>query len=122
ECRGGWFHTGDLARQDEEGFYYIVDRKKDMLISGGENVYPTEVEQTLFRHPSIEDVAVVGVPDDKWGEVPMAFIVVSEGQTITLEEVQDFCRDRIARFKTPKHIQCVDALPRTATGKLLKRE
>ena len=76
--RGGWFHTGDLAKQDEEGFYYIVDRKKDMLISGGENIYPTEVEQVLYRHPKIAELAVIGVPDEKWGEVPMAVVVLRD--------------------------------------------
>ncbi len=120
--RGGWFHTGDLARQDDEGFYYIVDRKKDMLISGGENVYPTEVEQVLYRHPDIEEVAVIGVPDDQWGEVPMALVVPRAGAHLTLDELQAFCRDQIARFKTPKHLVELEALPRTATGKLLKHE
>ncbi|MCC5859518.1 MAG: o-succinylbenzoate--CoA ligase [Ectothiorhodospiraceae bacterium] len=120
--RNGWFHSGDLARQDEEGFYYIVDRKKDMLISGGENVYPTEVEQVLYRHPAIQDVAVIGTPDTRWGEVPMALVVPRPGQSVTLDELQDFCRDKLARFKTPRHLKLLEALPRTATGKILKRE
>lgn len=122
DCRNGWFHSGDLARQDEEGFYYIVDRKKDMLISGGENVYPTEVEQVLYRHDSIQEVAVIGVPDERWGEVPMALVVPPQGETITLEEIEAYCRDKLARFKTPKHLAVLDELPRTATGKVLKRE
>lgn len=120
--KGGWFHSGDLARQDEEGFYYIVDRKKDMLISGGENVYPTEVEQVIYRHPKVQEVAVIGVPDDKWGEVPMALVVPKPGESLTLEELEEFCRDKLARFKTPKHLVEIDELPRTATGKILKRE
>ncbi len=120
--RNGWFHSGDIARQDEEGFYYIVDRKKDMLISGGENVYPTEVEQVLYRHPAVQEVAVIGVPDARWGEVPMALVVARPQQSLTLNELEAFCRDKLARFKTPKHLQLVDALPRTATGKILKRE
>lgn len=120
--RNGWFHSGDLARQDEDGFYYIVDRKKDMLISGGENVYPTEVEQVLYRHPSIQEVAVIGMPDERWGEVPMALVVPRPGQSLTLDQLQDFCRDKLARFKTPKHLELLDELPRTATGKILKRE
>ena len=119
--RDGWFHTGDLACQDDEGFYYIVDRKKDMLISGGENVYPTEVEQVLYRHPKIREVAVIGVPDERWGEVPVA-IVAPEGDAPTLEDIHDYCSDRLARFKTPKDLIIVAALPRNATGKVLKRE
>jgi fatty-acyl-CoA synthase len=120
--QGGWFHSGDLARQDEEGFYYIVDRMKDMLISGGENVYPTEVEQVLYRHPKVQEVAVIGAPDEKWGEVPMALVVPKPGESLTLEELEEFCRDKLARFKTPKHLVEIDELPRTATGKILKRE
>ncbi|HYW03289.1 MAG TPA: long-chain fatty acid--CoA ligase [Gammaproteobacteria bacterium] len=121
--RGGWFHTGDLARRDDEGFYYIVDRKKDMLISGGENVYPTEVEQVLFRHPAVQEVAVVGIPDEKWGEVPMAIIVPREaGASLTLEDVQDFCAGKLARFKIPRKVEMVEQLPRNAAGKVLKRE
>lgn len=120
--RNGWFHSGDLARQDEDGFYYIVDRKKDMLISGGENVYPTEVEHVLYRHPKIQEVAVIGVPDEKWGEVPLAVVVPRAGEEITLEEMQAFCMDKLARFKTPKHLVAVQELPRNATGKILKRE
>ncbi|MBA1148188.1 long-chain fatty acid--CoA ligase [Ectothiorhodospiraceae bacterium WFHF3C12] len=122
DCRNGWFHSGDLARQDEEGFYYIVDRKKDMLISGGENVYPTEVEQVLYKHPKVQEVAVIGVPDERWGEVPMALVVPPQGETVTLEEIEDYCRDKLARFKTPKHLAVLEELPRTATGKVLKRE
>ena len=118
----GWFHTGDLARVDEEGFFYIVDRKKDMLISGGENVYPTEVEQVLYRHPSIRDIAVLGVPDERWGEVALAVVVPEPGQHVTLEELRNFCRDQLASFKIPKQLIELDALPRTATGKVLKRE
>lgn len=120
--RNGWFHSGDLSRQDEEGFYYIVDRKKDMLISGGENVYPTEVEQVLYRHPKVKDVAVIGIPDDKWGEVPMALVVPADGEELTLEEMVAHCEGNLARFKIPKHLTLLDELPRTATGKVLKRE
>ncbi len=121
--RGGWFHTGDLARRDAEGFYYIVDRKKDMLISGGENVYPTEVEQVLFRHPEIREVAVFGIPDPKWGEVPMAVIAARDpATTLSLKEVQAFCHGKLARFKIPRQVAMVEALPRNAAGKVLKRE
>ncbi len=93
-----------------------------MLISGGENVYPTEVEQVLYRHDRIQEVAVIGVPDERWGEVPMALVVPPQGETITLEEIEAYCRDKLARFKTPKHLAVLDELPRTATGKVLKRE
>ncbi|MDN4593062.1 o-succinylbenzoate--CoA ligase [Polycladomyces subterraneus] len=120
--RGGWFHTGDLARQDEEGFYYLVDRKKDMLISGGENIYPTEVEQVLYQHPNIREVAVIGIPDEKWGEIPMAVVALKEGaQPIDLKEIQDFCQGKLAKYKIPKRLRFVDELPRNATGKVLKR-
>lgn len=122
DWRTGWFHSGDLARQDEEGFYYIVDRKKDMLISGGENVYPTEVDQVLYRHPKVQDVAVIGVANEQWGEVPMALVVPQKGEEPTLEEIQAHCNEHLARFKTPRHLAILDELPRTATGKVLKRE
>lgn len=121
--RGGWFHTGDLARQDEEGYFYIVDRKKDMLISGGENIYSPEVEQVLFRHPKVADAAVIGVPDEKWGEVPAAIVVLKPGAgTLTLEELAAHCEGQLARYKIPKILRIVDELPRNATGKVLKRQ
>ncbi|WP_203530634.1 long-chain fatty acid--CoA ligase [Thermaerobacter sp. PB12/4term] len=118
--RDSWFHTGDLARQDDEGFYYIVDRKKDMLISGGENVYPVEVEQVLVQHPKVLEVAVTGAPDERWGEVPAAFVVPKPGETVTLDELVAFCEGKLARFKIPKQLHVVDQLPRNATGKVLK--
>ena len=118
--RDGWFHTGDLARQDDEGFYYIVDRKKDMLISGGENVYPVEIEQVLVKHPKVREVAVVGAPDERWGEVPVAFVVVKPGESLTLDEVAAWCEGKLARFKIPKQLHIVEQLPRNATGKVLK--
>jgi len=118
--RGGWFHTGDLARQDDEGFFYIVDRKKDMIISGGENIYPVEVEQVLFRHPQILEVAVVGVPDEKWGEKPVAVVALKPGKTASAEEILNFAADKLARFKLPREVHFVEQLPRNATGKVLK--
>jgi fatty-acyl-CoA synthase len=120
--RGGWFHTGDLGRMDEEGYITLVDRKKDMIISGGENVYPIEVEQVLFKHPSIADAAVVGGPDPKWGEKVVAVVVAdpAAGQTPNSEELVTWCRERLAHFKCPREVHFVDELPRTATGKLLK--
>jgi fatty-acyl-CoA synthase len=118
----GWLHSGDAARYDEEGFYYIVDRWKDMFISGGENVYPAEVENVIYHHPAVAEVAVIGVPHPKWQEVGKAIVVVKEGHTLTAEEVIAFCQGKLARFKIPKSVAFVDALPRTAAGKVLKRE
>jgi fatty-acyl-CoA synthase len=118
--RGGWFHTGDLGRADEDGFITLVDRKKDMIISGGENVYPIEVEQVLYRHPAVSDVAVIGVPDEKWGETVVA-IVVPAPDGGDEAELLEYCRARIAHFKCPRRVVFVDELPYTATGKVLKR-
>jgi fatty-acyl-CoA synthase len=118
---GGWFHTGDLARRDEEGFLYIVDRKKDMLISGGENVYPAEVEDVLYRHPAVAEAAVIGVPHERWGEVPKAIVVRKSGVTLTAEELIAFCDGKLARYKIPKSVAFVETLPRNAAGKVLKR-
>jgi len=120
--RGGWFHTGDIGRIDEEGYLYILDRKKDMIISGGENIYPAEVEDVIHSHPGVEDVGVIGIPDEKWGEVPIAIIVPVEGAKPTEEEIIEFCRGKLARYKTPKKVIFTDELPRTPTGKILKKE
>ncbi|WP_409181202.1 acyl-CoA synthetase [Amycolatopsis sp. VS8301801F10] len=119
--RGGWFHSGDLARADADGFVTLVDRKKDMIISGGENVYPIEVEQVLHRHPDIADVAVIGAPDPQWGETVVA-VVVPANDSLDGDTVIAYCRERIAAFKCPRRVEMVDELPRNATGKLLKRE
>ncbi|WP_153502641.1 acyl-CoA synthetase [Cumulibacter manganitolerans] len=119
--RDGWFHTGDLARVDEDGFYTLVDRKKDMIITGGENVYPIEVEQVLHRHPSVIDAAVIGVPDEKWGETVKAVLVARPGQTIVPEEIIAYARENLAHFKCPTSVEVIDELPRNATGKILKR-
>jgi fatty-acyl-CoA synthase len=118
--RKGWLYTGDLATIDEEGFVYIKDRKKDMFISGGMNVYPAEIEKIYLGHPKVNDVAVIGVPDQKWGEVGKAFIVLKEGQAMTAQEAIDFCREKIAKYKIPKSIQFVEKLPKTAGGKIRK--
>lgn len=120
--RDGWFHTGDLAHVDEQGFYTLVDRKKDMVITGGENVYPIEVEQVMHQHPEVLEVAVIGVPDDKWGERVMAVVVRTQDATVSAEELRQWTRDRIAHFKAPSEVRLAEELPRTATGKLLKRE
>jgi long-chain acyl-CoA synthetase len=117
-----WATVGDLARQDEEGYYYIVDRAKDMIITGGVNVYPVEIEEVLHAMDGILDVAVIGVPDEKWGESVKAVVVPKPGANLTGEEIINFCRDRMAGFKVPKSVDLVEAIPRLQTGKILKRE
>lgn len=118
----GVLHTGDLGYTDEEGYFYIVDRAKDMYRSGGENVYPAEIEKILFDHPSIANVAVIGVPDEKWGETGMAFVQLKPGQEITGEEVLEFLKGKVAKFKYPKHVKFVQELPLTSTMKVKKAE
>lgn len=118
----GYFTTGDMAMQDDEGFYYVVDRKKDMLISGGVNIYPREVEEVLYQHPGILDVAVIGVPDPVWGESVSAIVVAREKVELTEEEVINFCKDKLASYKKPKSVEFVDKLPRNPSGKLLKTQ
>jgi len=119
---GGWFHTGDMARRDEEGFFYIVDRKKDMIITGGENVYSREVEEVLYTHPAVAEAAVIGLPDPKWGENVTAVVVLREGMTATEAEIIETARNRLAGFKKPKRVIFLDELPKTVSGKILKRE
>ncbi len=119
--RGGWFHTGDVGHLDEEGFLYIVDRKKDMIISGGENIASPEVERVLYEHPAVLEAAVVGRPDPRWGEVPVAFVVCRPGAGVTEEELREFCLARLARFKVPRAVGFIEALPRNPSGKVLKR-
>ncbi|MDX1447472.1 MAG: long-chain fatty acid--CoA ligase [Acidimicrobiia bacterium] len=118
----GWLRTGDVAERDDEGFYRIRDRVKDMYISGGENVYPAEIESILGAHPSVIEAAVIGVPDERWGEVGVAVVVLREGLTATSDELIDWCRERLAPFKVPRRVRFVDALPRSAMNKILKRE
>lgn len=118
---GGWFHTGDLAVMDEQLYFRIVDRKKDMFISGGENIYPTEIEQVLYKHPSVELCAVVGVPDERWGEVGKAFIVLKPDVRVTEEELFSHMQHYLAGYKVPKMIEFRDSLPISAAGKILKR-
>ncbi len=120
--RDGWFYSGDAGYMDAEGFVYIHDRIKDMIVSGGENVYPAEVESALFKHDDIADVAVIGVPDDRWGEAVKAVVVRKEGSAVTEAEIQDFARASIAGYKVPKSVDFADALPRNPSGKILKRE
>ena len=118
--RGGWFHSTDLVRQDEEGFIYIVDRKKDMIISGAENIYPAEIEEVLFSHPKILECAVIGVHDEEWGESVKAIVVCKQGESMTGEEVVEYCKQHLASYKKPKSVDFMDALPRNPAGKVLK--
>ncbi len=120
--RGGWMHTGDAGRMDEDGYLYIQDRLKDMIVSGGENVYPAIVEAALFAHPAVADVAVIGVPDEQWGESVKAIVVRREGASATDEELIEFCRDRLGGFERPRSIDFIAAIPRNASGKVLKRD
>ncbi len=120
--RGGWFHTGDMATIDEEGYFLIVDRKKDIIISGGENISSIEVEKAIFSHPSVFECAVIPVPDEKWGEVPKALVVVKPGETLDEKELIDHCRTRLPGFKIPKSVIFMDSLPKGGTGKILKKE
>jgi acyl-CoA synthetase (AMP-forming)/AMP-acid ligase II len=119
---GGWFHTGDIGTRDEDGYLYIVDRMKDLIVSGGENIASAEVERVLYEHDSVQETAVVGWPDDRWGEVPVAFVALRRGANVTAELLLEHCRARLARFKVPRAITFVDALPRNPSGKVLKRE
>jgi len=118
----GWVTVGDLAKKDEDGHLYIVDRKKDMVISGGYNIYPREIEECLLKHPDIADVAVIGVPDEKWGESLRAYVVNQAGASVDADSVAAFCEDQLSSFKVPKDIVAIDALPRNANGKVLKTE
>jgi len=120
--RDGWFHTGDVGYLDEDGYLYIVDRKGDMIISGGENIASSEVERVLYEHEAVLEAAVVAQPDDRWGEVPKAFVVLAEGRSLDADELIAHCYERLARFKVPKAVEFIDALPRNPSGKVLKRE
>jgi long-chain acyl-CoA synthetase len=118
----GWFRSGDLARVDEDGYFFIVDRKKDMVLRGGYNVYPREVEEVLYEHPAVQEAAVVGIPDDSLGEEVAAAVVVKEGESLDAQELKAFVRERVAAYKHPRKIWFVDELPKGPTGKILKRE
>lgn len=120
--REGWLHTGDLVRRDEEGFHYVVDRKKDMFISGAENVYPAEIEHYLRTFPAVQAVAVIGVPDEKWGEVGKAFIVLKPGASASEAEILEYCHGNLAKYKIPKYVVFLDTLPVSDSGKILKKQ
>jgi long-chain acyl-CoA synthetase len=120
--RDGWFFTGDMARQDEDGFYFIVDRKKDMIIRGGYNIYPREIEEVLYEHDAVAEAAVIGTPHPELGEEVAAVVALKPGATATAEELRDYVKAKVAAYKYPRHVQIVDALPKGPTGKILKRE
>ena len=118
--RGGWFHTGDAAAVHPDGYVEIRDRLKDVIISGGENISSVEVEGVLLRHPAVQEVAIVGMPDERWGESPHAFVVLKAGASATETELRNYARDHLAHFKAPQKIRFVSELPKTATGKVQK--
>jgi fatty-acyl-CoA synthase len=120
--RGGWFHTGDMATLNEDGYLLIVDRKKDIIVSGGENISSLELEKAILAHPSVLEVAVIPVPDEKWGEVPKALVVLKPNAAATESELIEFCRSRLAHYKCPRSIEFVENLPKTGTGKILKKD
>jgi fatty-acyl-CoA synthase len=118
----GWLHSGDVAMRDADGYYYIVDRWKDMYISGGENVYPAEVENVIYQLPQIGEVAVIGVPDEKWGEVGKAIIVLKPDHSLSEADIIEHCRANLGRYKVPKSVAFIDKLPRNPAGKVVKHE
>ena len=120
--RNGWFHTGDIGYRDADGFYFIVDRKSDMIIRGGENIYPREIDEVLYQHPDVAAAAVIGVPDNLYGEEVAAVVVIRPGANSSEQEVIDYCKARLADFKCPKTVRFVEDIPKGPTGKLLKRE
>jgi long-chain acyl-CoA synthetase len=120
--REGWLYTGDLGSYDEQGFIYIADRKTDMIITGGENVYPKEVENVLYRHPAIQETAVIGIPDPYWVESVHALVVLKANAQATEDDIIGFCREQIAHYKVPQSVEFVEALPKNPQGKILKRE
>jgi fatty-acyl-CoA synthase len=120
--KDGWLHTRDLGRMDQDGFIFAVDRMGDMYISGGENVYPAEVERVLMSHPKVFEAAIVGVPDDKWGMSGHAFVRPRDGETIAFDEIVTFLRERVAAYKIPKSMEIIDEFPKTGSGKIKKTE
>ena len=120
--KNGWFYTGDVATKDEDGYFFIVDRVKDLVVRGGYNVYPREVEEAIYEHPGVAEVAVIGVPHEELGEEVVAAIAMEEGESATEEEIISFVQERVARYKYPRKIAFMNELPKNATGKILKRE
>jgi len=120
--RGGWFHTGDMATLNQDNYLLIVDRKKDIIVSGGENISSLELEKAILAHPAVLEAGVIPVPDEKWGEVPKALVVLKPDAAVTEAELLEFCRGRLAHYKCPRSFEFVTSLPKTATGKILKKE
>ena len=120
--RDGWLFTGDIARMDEDGYFFVVDRKKDMIITGGMNVYPRDVEEPLYQHPKVKEAVAVGLPDERWGEAVKVYIVLRDGETATEQEIIDYCHARMARYKVPKFVEFRTELPKSLVGKVLRRE
>lgn len=120
--RGGWMHTGDVGLRTADGYLVITDRVKDMIVSGGENVYPREIEDVLYAHPAVVEVAVIGIPDDRWGEAVHATLVLEAGSTVTEDDIRSYCRERLAGYKVPKSVSFLEEMPKSAVGKILKRE
>jgi long-chain acyl-CoA synthetase len=120
--RDGWLYTGDMGIYDETGYVYLVGRKGDMIISGGLNVYPNEVEQVLYMHPAVKEAAVIGVPDQIWGETIKACVVLKDGNNATEEEIVNFCKERLSSYKKPRSVDFLEDLPRNAMGKIVRRE
>jgi long-chain acyl-CoA synthetase len=118
----GWFKTGDMAKVDEDGYFFIVDRKKDLVIRGGYNIYPREIEEVLYEHPHVREAAVIGIPHDELGEEVGAAIALKPGEDCTPDELREFVKERVAAYKYPRHVWLVDNLPKGPTGKILKRE
>lgn len=120
--RDGWLYTGDIAYMDEDGYVYIVDRKKDMIIASGYNIYPRDVEEVIYQHPAIKEAVVVGVPDAYRGETVKAVVVLKEGQQVSEDELISFCREKLAAFKVPRIVEFRSELPKTSVGKILRRK
>jgi long-chain acyl-CoA synthetase len=118
--RGRWMHTGDIGRLDADGYLYVLDRSKDVICSGGENIHPRAIEAVLYTHPAVAEAAVIGVPDEQWGETVKAFIVLRRDAAAAPEQIIEFCQGRLTRFQRPRSVEFVDALPRNASGKVLK--
>jgi long-chain acyl-CoA synthetase len=118
----GWLHTGDIATMDEDGYFYIVDRKKDLIISGGYNVYPRDIDEVFYEHPKVQEACSVGIPHDKRGEAVKTFVVLKEGETADAEELMAYCREHLAKYKWPVEIEFRDELPKTNVGKILRKD
>jgi len=120
--RDGWLYTGDIGTMDEEGYFYIVDRKKDMIIAGGFNIYPRDIDEVLFEHPKILEACAIGVPDSYRGETVKAFVVLKQGEEMTADEVKQYCAEKLAKYKVPTKVEFIDSLPKSGVGKILRKE